>query len=246
MRHERQLELALQFAAASIPTFPVDVYWHEASKRWRKKPCIKEWERRATTNPDTILGWWRGWPCAMPGIPPGRINKIVVDADRHPGQVDGVALFNELERKHGPFPPHPIVVTKSGGEHHWFSQPSMPITYAKWKGGELHGHRRFVVGYAVPQGDMPELPEVFCRLGPTHMGVTIPCSSMYPAVATPMLCGDGAFTGAVSRYERNLCVLGIEESGGGVVDVPERVTQHQAQCALLQDGEIDGAGLAHA
>src|SRR5262249_6035350 len=92
-----ELELALAFAAARLPVFPVDVRWDEASKRWRKVPCIRGWERRATTNTDTIVGWWRGWPKAMPGIPPGRINKIVVDADRH-GGPDGVELFHELER----------------------------------------------------------------------------------------------------------------------------------------------------
>jgi hypothetical protein len=112
--------------------------------------------------------WWRQWPSACPGIPPGRINKVVVDADRHPGCVDGVELFHELERSHGPFPAHPIVVTKSGGEHHWFAQPSRPITYAQWQGGELHGHRRFVVGYAIPSGPIPELPKVFWPKG-THM-----------------------------------------------------------------------------
>jgi hypothetical protein len=73
-------ELALAFAAARLPVFPVDVF--ADGERWRKVPCIRGWEWRATTNTDTILGWWRGWPQAMPGIPPGRVNKVVVDADR--------------------------------------------------------------------------------------------------------------------------------------------------------------------
>jgi hypothetical protein len=210
-----ELELALAFAAANYPVFPVDIYYDPDSKRWRKKPCIKNWEARATTNADTILGWWRGWPGAMPGIPPGRINKVIVDADRHPGCVDGVELFRELDRSHGPFPPHPIVVTKSGGEHHWFSQPqSIRIQYAQWKGGEVHGHRRFVVGYALPVGAMPELPAVFCRLGPTHMGVTIPRSSTCPMVATPIVCAGGAFTGAVSRYEKNYAFSALRNAAG--------------------------------
>jgi hypothetical protein len=153
-------ELALAFAAAGFPDFPVDVFWDDERKRWRKLPCIKEWERRATTNPTLIKMWWNKWPCAMPGIPPGRINKVVVDADRHGGS-DGVELFHELDRERGPFPPHPVVVTKSGGEHHWFAQPVSPIRWAKWAGGEVLGHGRFVVGYAVPQGECPELPGLF-------------------------------------------------------------------------------------
>jgi hypothetical protein len=164
------LDLALAFAAANLPNFPVDVYWDEASKRWRKVPFIRDWEQRASLNPHVIRMWWRQCPSACPGVPPGRINKVVVDADRHPGCVDGVELFHELERAHGPFPPHPIITTKSGGEHHWFSQPETTrIQYAQWKGGEVHGHRRFVVGYAIPCGPIPELPEVFWPKG-THMG----------------------------------------------------------------------------
>jgi hypothetical protein len=55
-------------------------------------------------------------------------------------------------------------VTKSGGEHHWFRQPAVPIRFVKWAGGEVLGNGRFVVGYAVPEGPIPELPEVFCHL----------------------------------------------------------------------------------
>jgi hypothetical protein len=58
-------------------------------------------------------------------------------------------------------PPHPVVVTMSGGEHHWFRQPREPISLVKWPGGEVRGIGHFVVGYAVPKGPIPELPEVF-------------------------------------------------------------------------------------
>jgi hypothetical protein len=155
------LLLALAFAAAGYPVFPVDVFWDDERKRWRKVPCIKEWERRATTDPILIKLWWDKWPLAVPGIPPGRCGKVVVDADRHDGSVDGVALFHELDRTRGPFPVHPYNQTKSGGEHHWFSQPARPVRFGRWGGGEVLGHGRFVVGYAVPQGECPMLPEMF-------------------------------------------------------------------------------------
>jgi hypothetical protein len=210
-----ELELALAFAAANYPVFPVDIYYDVDSKRWRNKPLIKDWERRATTNTDTILAWWRGWPLAMPGIPPRRIGKVIVDADRHPGCVNGVELFHELDFAHGPFPAHPIVVTKSGGEHHWFSQPAVPIRYAQWKGGEVHGHRRFVVGYALPVGEMPELPAVFCRLAnDTHMGSPTSGSFTLPEPAfadgDPIVC-EGPVTAREMRYgERALSNAGFE------------------------------------
>jgi hypothetical protein len=157
------LALALAFVEAGFPVFPVDVFWDPDRKRWRKVPCIKDWENRATTNPNLIGMWWRQWPCAYPGIPPGRCNKVVVDADRHDGGTDGVKLFHELDRTRGPFPVHPYNPTKGGGEHHWFAQPAQPVRWAKWGGGEVLGHGRFVVGYAVPQGECPVLPEVFHR-----------------------------------------------------------------------------------
>jgi hypothetical protein len=155
------LKLALDFAAAGFPVFPVDVFYDPDRKRWRKVPCIREWETRATTNPTLIQMWWRQWPCAMPGIPPGRCGKVVVDADRHDGGTDGVKLFHELDHTRGPFPVHPYNPTKGGGEHHWFAQPATAVRWAKWGGGEVLGHGRFVVGYAVPEGECPVLPELF-------------------------------------------------------------------------------------
>jgi hypothetical protein len=208
------LDLALAFAAANLPVFPVDIYFDEEKQRWRKVPFIRDWEQRASINPHVIRMWWRQWPSAWPGVPPGRINKVVVDADRHPGQVDGVELFHELERSYGPFPAHPIVVTKSGGEHHWFAQPSMPISYAQWKGGELHGHRRFVVGYALPHGEMPELPAVFWPLGHTHMVTTYRGAQGLKGgmVNDVTMCVPAGAT----RYQRNWARRALENAWSGL------------------------------
>jgi hypothetical protein len=176
------MRLALAFAEAGFPVFPVELFFDDDRNRWRKLPCIKEWERRATVNSHLIKVWWGKWPLALPGIPPGRCNKVIVDADRH-GGPDGVELFRELDRTRGPFPPHPVIPTKSGGEHHWFSQPARPVAWAKWIGGEVLGHGRFVVGYAIPKGDMPELPEVFWRVnGAIHNPI--------PVRADPVLVAD--------------------------------------------------------
>jgi hypothetical protein len=148
--------LALAFGDAGFPIFPVNVF--RRGERWRKVPYVKDWENAATTDPEILREWWLRWPLAMPGLPLERCGLCVVDADRH-GEVDGVAAFREL----GLMPRHPIVVTKSGGEHHWFRQPSTTISKTQnWRPGiDLLGASSFVVGYAVPEGNIPELPEVF-------------------------------------------------------------------------------------
>jgi hypothetical protein len=129
--------------------------------RWRKRPYVS-WRgetSQATTDAKQINEWWDRWPLAMVGVP--LLKHVVVDCDRHDGP-DGVELFRALDRECGPFPPHPHNPTKSnGGQHHWFRQPAQPIRFAQWAGGQVLGIGRLVVGYAVPQGPIPELPEVF-------------------------------------------------------------------------------------
>jgi hypothetical protein len=147
------IALALAFAEAGFAVFPVNVF--RRGKRWAKVPHVTDWANAATTDPSVIAEWWLRWPLAMPGLPLERCGLVVVDADRH-GGADGVALIRSMT-----LPPHPIVATKSG-EHHYFRQPAQPVRFLQWKGGQVLGEGRFVVGYALPVGEMPELPEVFC------------------------------------------------------------------------------------
>jgi hypothetical protein len=124
-----------------VPAFPVRVY--RVGDRWRKEPHIKEWATRATTDVATIKAWWGNWPKAMVGVPLERVGLVVVDSDRH-GGPDGVAALAAIE-----LPPHPMAATMSNGEHRFFRQPAPPIRSAYWSGGEVLGHGRFVVAYAL-------------------------------------------------------------------------------------------------
>jgi hypothetical protein len=145
-------------AQSNPPSAAQSLYPHLPSAAREPVPHVKYWAQAATTNPDVIAEWWMRWPLAMPGVPLERCSLVVVDCDRH-GGADGVAALREL----GELPPHPITTTKSGGEHHWFRQPAQPIRFTQWAGGEVLGEGRFVVGYAVPEGEIPELPDVFGR-----------------------------------------------------------------------------------
>ena len=144
---------ALAFADAGIPIIPVRL--QRKGDGWGKEPYVRNWRQRATIDAATIEGWWRQWPDAVPGIVLEHAGLVVVDADRHPGKPDGVAALSAF----GPLPPHPIVPTQGGGEHHYFRQPDPPVSFIKWAGGEVLGTTRFAVGYSLPRGPLPVLPE---------------------------------------------------------------------------------------
>jgi len=174
--------LALTLAKANFPIFPVNVF--RRGDRWRKVPYVADWENAATTDLPVIGEWWMQWPTAMPGLPLSRCGLVVVDADRH-GGADGVALIRAMT-----LPPHAVTTTKSGGEHHFFRQPPSPVHFTKWAGGEVLGIGRFVVGYALPEGVMPELPEVFWPSeGNLRSGVCLNIPSP-PAHHDPVVVAD--------------------------------------------------------
>jgi hypothetical protein len=154
----KRRELAVAFAERGVPIFPVRLF-RKPDGRWAKVPCVKRWQHRASIDLAMVEGWWRQWPDVWPAIPLVRTGWVVVDADRHPGEADGVAALAEL----GPMPAHPVVPTAGGGEHHYFTQPPAAVRgkQAFAPGIDLLGTSRFVVGYALPEGAMPDLPEVF-------------------------------------------------------------------------------------
>ena len=93
-----ELGVALAFAEAGMAIIPVRVF--RDGDRLRKRPHIKAWRERASTDVEVVAGWWREWPEAVPGIVLEHCGLVVVDCDRHAGGADGVAAFAAL----GPFP----------------------------------------------------------------------------------------------------------------------------------------------
>jgi hypothetical protein len=206
-----ELELALAFAAADYAVFWFKLKWDPAQQRWRKNPLVKDdWQGRATTDPDRIKSSWEYWTRELanengaelvPGLPLGRCGLVVVDCDRHANAPDGVTAFREI----GPLPPHPVITTRSGGQHHYYRQPPILITKTQsWKPGiDIIGAAGCVVGYEVPQGEIPILPAAFLlHRKHTHLGVTArgqeddgqDCT-VTPSVCVPLR--------AASAYERN-------------------------------------------
>ena len=90
-----------------------------------KKPMFKDWQKLATTDPETIERWWRHLPEANIAIACGRSNLLVVDLDqaKKPGgpqhgqqTLTALAADRELPRTF-------TVASARGGRHLYFRQP---------------------------------------------------------------------------------------------------------------------------
>ncbi|MCF7553776.1 bifunctional DNA primase/polymerase [Pseudonocardia sp. WMMC193] len=116
-----------------------------ASRGWRvfplragdKRPAIKDWEARATTDPVRIRRAWLREPRLNVGIACGPSNLVVIDLDTsdhgsvrpaewdRPGIRDGVDVLAALAADHDePLPWETLSTqTPSGGEHWYFNAP---------------------------------------------------------------------------------------------------------------------------
>ncbi|BBE74349.1 phage/plasmid primase, P4 family [Oharaeibacter diazotrophicus] len=134
------LAAALAWAAAGVPVFPCSP---SAAKGEGKRPLVPRESAPgakdgglylATTDAETIRGWWRRWPKALIGMPTGaRSGVVVIDLDprTHPVEVMLHALFEwavsagEMTVAEGAetrvFPVRSV--TQSGGLHLWFAAP---------------------------------------------------------------------------------------------------------------------------
>lgn len=116
------LEWALYLAGMGWPVFPL----RPGTKR---RPAVKDWENRATTDPARIRRCWTAdaWNIA---IATGPARLVVVDLDTtkpgdDPGTLDGPAALAALaEQRGGPLPDTYTVGTPSGGRHLYFRAPA--------------------------------------------------------------------------------------------------------------------------
>lgn len=93
-----------------------------------KHPIHKAWQQKATTNLDTIAGWYRSRPHANIGLATGRESGFfVLDVDPDNG---GDEALLKLEAEHGDLPLTWCVETGSGGNHYYFNYPDFDVTNA--------------------------------------------------------------------------------------------------------------------
>jgi hypothetical protein len=110
---------ALYLAAMGWHVFPL-------SPMTKRRPAVKDWENRATTNPDRITRCWTAdrWNIGV-ATKPSRL--VVVDLDMpKDGETgpDGPTAFASLAAERGgPVPDTYTVTTPSGGRHLYFVSP---------------------------------------------------------------------------------------------------------------------------
>lgn len=81
-----------------------------------KRPAIKNWEGKASRDPNVIERWWKNQPNRNIGIATGPSGLLVVDVDKRSG---GLENYDELEIEHG-ITNTKMVSTPSGGFHLYF------------------------------------------------------------------------------------------------------------------------------
>lgn len=82
-----------------------------------KHPRLSKWQRRASTDPETISSWWTAWPDGNIGIATGQRSGIIaIDVDVGNGK-DGPTSLAKLQSEFGPLPETICVNTGGGGRH---------------------------------------------------------------------------------------------------------------------------------
>lgn len=113
-----------------------------------KHPLFSGGFNIATTDENTIRGWWSNMPDANIGIATGEPSGIfVVDVDVGNGKR-GEQSLAELEQKVGQLPTDAVVRTGSGGLHYYFELPPEPIRNSASRLGEnidVRGNGGYVI-----------------------------------------------------------------------------------------------------
>ncbi|MFC2023908.1 bifunctional DNA primase/polymerase, partial [Chloroflexota bacterium] len=103
---ERLLDAALAYGSRGWRVHPL--------RPGDKKPLLKGWPQKATTDAGTIRGWWTQCPDANVGVATGDLIVIDIDVSQH---VDGMETWRDLVSEHAIDDDTIISLTPSGGQH---------------------------------------------------------------------------------------------------------------------------------
>ena len=124
MNDETLLEVVLWYAAHGLAVHPLHSVVDGACTCGRancaspgKHPRLADWPNKATSDPETIRGWWAENPDANVGCVPSRSGLIVIDVDPRNGGTD---TWRELMAEHGAVIEDTVICETGGGGLHLY------------------------------------------------------------------------------------------------------------------------------
>lgn len=145
-----QLDKALKLANTGFHVFPI-------APGCKAPPILKDWETKASNDPETVERWWTKYPDANIGIATSKFKDdkslIVVDIDVKNGK-SGYDTLSDLEIDGVSFPLTYSVKTPSGGEHLYYEafSPVQSGTDKLGSGVDIKSSG----GYVVAEGSITE------------------------------------------------------------------------------------------
>ncbi len=110
-----------------------------------KRPMLKKWQHRATTDRRVIGEWWSRWPGAGIGLATGaKSGFVVIDLDPRHGSDESIL---DIERAYGKLPATWRCATGGGGTHLYFVHPGarMANRVGVWAGVDVRADGGYVV-----------------------------------------------------------------------------------------------------
>lgn len=117
MTEANSVEEGVRYGRAGFHVFPAKII--SANGKLVKKPLIKEWQRRATTDEAAIRELFGPHPDALVAWVPDLSGNFIADLDVKDGK-DGYASLKAFEIANGELPETLTIGTPSGGEHRVF------------------------------------------------------------------------------------------------------------------------------
>jgi hypothetical protein len=119
------LDHALALAACGLRVMPI--------KPGKKAPPMRSWQHAATTDPNVVTNWYRGFyrnhgVGVATGLQPDGRRVFALDVDEHDPTQSGSATLAELVEQYGPLPATVQSVTGPGGMHLLFESGEVDVT----------------------------------------------------------------------------------------------------------------------
>lgn len=144
MKANAKESAALHYAAMGLRVFPVARGSKGSTINGKSGQLLRSWKDEATTNADTIRGWWAMWPDADVCIATGG-GLVVIDLDIK-DYVDGTRELLGWCAQNGMLPATAVAKTRSGGQHHYyFVQGSYPNSRGFLPGIDIRSDGGYVV-----------------------------------------------------------------------------------------------------